>query len=50
MQQFVDNLSREKKISKEWDKIHKASSQKELKEVEKRLEVLFQENEWSFQH
>ena len=41
MQQFVENLARAKKISKEWDKKHKNFSQKELKDVEKRIEVMF---------
>ena len=45
MQKFAENLARAKKISKEWDKKHKNFSQKELKDVEKRIEVMFQKNE-----
>ena len=45
MQKFVENLARAKKISKEWDQKNKNFSQKELKDVEKRIEVIFHKNE-----
>ena len=45
MQQFAENLARAKKISKEWEKKHKTFSQRELKDVEKRIEVMFQKND-----
>ena len=41
VQQFAKNLARANKISKEWDKKHKTFSQKELKDVEKRIEDMF---------
>ena len=41
----ADNLVRAKKISKEWDKKHKASIQKDLKEIEESIEVMYQRNE-----
>ena len=41
MQQFAKNLARAKKISKEWDKKHKTFSRKDLKDVEKRIAVMF---------
>ena len=45
MQHFAHNLVRANKISKEWDKKHKASLQKNLKEIEESIEVLYQRNE-----
>ena len=45
MQQVPDNLAMAKKISKEWSKTHKATMQKELKEIEDKIEALFQGNE-----
>ena len=41
MQQFVENLSRAKKISTDLDKKHKTFSRTELKDVEKRTEAIF---------
>ena len=48
MQQFIENLTRENKISKEWDKKHQSFSQVELKEVEKKIKDLFQKNKRGF--
>ena len=45
MQQFADNLTREKKITKEWNKVHKAQMQKYLKGIEEKIEALFHGNE-----
>ena len=41
MQQFAENLTREKKITKEWNKVHKAQMQKDLKEQKRKLKLCF---------
>ena len=48
MLQFAEYLARAKKISKGWDKKHITFSHKELKDVEKRIEVMFQKNDRGF--
>ena len=45
MQQFTENLAREKQISKTWDKKHKPFSHKDLKEVEKMIAEIYGKNE-----
>ena len=45
MQQFAENLTRARKITKEWNKVHKAQMQKDLKETEEKIEALFHGNE-----
>ena len=44
MQQFADNIAKAKKISKEWDKKHKASLQKYLKEIEEKRGNMYLKN------
>ena len=41
MQQLADNLIRAKKITKEWNKVHKAQMQKDLKEQKRKLKLCF---------
>ena len=45
MQQFADNLERVKKISKEWNKKHRARKQEDLKGMEKKIKEVYEKNE-----
>ena len=44
MQQFANNLARVKKISKEWNKKHRARKKQGLKDVEKEIKELYEKN------
>ena len=44
MQQFADNLSKEKRISKDWDGKFRKRQQEELRSVETQIKELYDNN------
>jgi hypothetical protein len=45
MHQFAENLIKVKKFTKDWVEVYKRCSQILLKEIEKKISSLFEENE-----